>query len=142
MSDQSIKLGLALGLTTMGRWRGEPVAYLYNGVRLPKLPEWDKTKYPYAFISYSPVGFWTFFASPVEVFVRDSGVYPTGNDTHFGVSCSTPMFDDNPTTWGELGTNGFGPNAGKIIPLWCNFDMCNEDGTLYLEASKPVPVYE
>lgn len=23
MSDQSIKLGLALGLTTMGRWRGE-----------------------------------------------------------------------------------------------------------------------
>ena len=26
----------------------EPVAYLYNGVRLPELPEWDKTAYPYA----------------------------------------------------------------------------------------------
>lgn len=30
----------------------EPVAYLYNGVRLPKLPEYDKSVYSYAVIVY------------------------------------------------------------------------------------------
>ena len=25
--------------------------YLYNGIELPALPEWDKSKYPYAFIA-------------------------------------------------------------------------------------------
>ena len=29
-----------------------PDGYSYNGVQLPKLPEWDKEMYPYAVISY------------------------------------------------------------------------------------------
>lgn len=49
-------IGFALGLCgkppPIAGSRREPVAYLYNGVRLPKLPEYDKSVYPYAVIVY------------------------------------------------------------------------------------------
>ena len=45
--------GLALGLTGAPlpyTGTAEPVAYLYNGYRLPPLPNRDKAQYPYATI--------------------------------------------------------------------------------------------
>ena len=40
-------LALAGKPLPLGGGKREPVAYLYNGVRLSKLPEWDEEKYPH-----------------------------------------------------------------------------------------------
>lgn len=34
----------------IGKWELIDMNYLYNGVKLPALPEWDKETYPYAVI--------------------------------------------------------------------------------------------
>ena len=50
---RSSVMGLILSLfsSPLPEVQKQPVAYLYNGVRLPKLPEWDRETYPYATIS-------------------------------------------------------------------------------------------
>lgn len=52
MSEQSLKLGFIMGLLCPSEKQveKEPVAYSYNGVVLPKLPERDREKYPYVTI--------------------------------------------------------------------------------------------
>ena len=69
--------------------------FLYNGVKLPALPEWDKEKYPYAAMN-------------------------------LGANYGVLYLLDN-----ALMAKQF---------QWANFDILNEDGTLYLAASDPVPV--
>ena len=53
---RSSVMGLILGQfsSPLPEVQKEPVAYLYNGVRLPALPEWDREKYPFAVIWYTP----------------------------------------------------------------------------------------
>lgn len=136
--------GYALGLCgkPLPMSQKEPVAYLYNGVRLPKLPEWDRETYPYVamlnqvyrvvFIAYSdPMhlvltsssGGMSVGVKAGETFLQI--VYWTSNDT-------IPDFEEKSLTYDYLlGT-----------PDWANYDVQNADGTVYLAASEPVPVYE
>jgi hypothetical protein len=52
MDKTSLTLGWLVGRRIAGQRTKQktPIAYLYNGVQLPPLPEWDREKYPYAVI--------------------------------------------------------------------------------------------
>ena len=65
----------------------EATMYSYNGVVLPKLPEWDKTKYPYAvmFFTSNNTGFrmLDFIASSARPFVDGSNLVFEKNALQF-----------------------------------------------------------
>ena len=168
---RSFLKGLALGLAgkplefAPGK---EPVAYLYNGLKLQELPESDL---PYAYITKAGnviTGELTKAAlvlSSHPIFVRDVNSITkhllTKQPAHVEVySCDFADFDGNliqPIPAWEY-TNertGDAPDeqgwcyawAQGIMReeygLWANHDIYYADtGELYLAASDPVPVYE
>ena len=123
----------------------EPVNYLYNGVKLPKLPEWDKTVYPYAAISSSGKN------SYYLRLLRYDAQYQINSWGDFAFK-STPALTSNYTAssgWGDFTENSSGayisPTYSETVSVgvrWTNFDLLNEDGTVFMEASEPIPVYE
>ena len=120
----------------------EPVAYLYNGVRLPKLPEWDKTVYPYAYIrktTYASGQHYTLYVFSCEVYVTSSGLlYPIATPISYRAGTNGDNFalgDEKTYTSTPILT-------GQKDIIWANFDMKYDDGTLRIFASEPVPVYE
>lgn len=132
----------------------EPIAYLYNGVRLPDINEvWDKTAYPYAVI----------FDLSVEI----EGAYAvsfhseeTCLTTIDGVLIWAPVVGSTmcdfvyaPNVTGSadwvisrepsiVGEDFGGYPVSLFSCVWCNTDILNPDGTTYLAASEPIPVYE
>ena len=121
----------------------EPIAYLYNGVQLPKLPEWDKEKYPYAYITAS--------TSPRRLILTATNKKVMRTNGTCSVTATNPY--DSYAVY-EL-TDGewvSGTYNGSFIAVWCSEDLyyssvLSDDtdsdlaGTLYLAASEPVPVY-
>ena len=113
----------------------EPVAYLYNGVRLPKLPDWDKEAYPYAAIVTKANGEYRFYAD-AEAFTIGSGNYLTR------LWPDVVYLLEN-ETWVEETAGGF-----YFVPIWSNTDIYYDKnveglaGTLAFSASDPVPVYD
>lgn len=111
-----------------------PIAYSYNGVILPALPEWDREMYPYAFIGHN------FIMTPI--------LYVASEITHgyddydywvaYGVRIAT--YDGTANAWTESDGAESYQNVSRID--WANFDVLNEDGSVYLSASEPIPVYE
>jgi hypothetical protein len=136
------------------------VAYLYNGVRLPKLPEWYKEKYPYACISRytNDTGETEFYRlclyDKEGVLQRAWSTYdltaPKGT-TYEGYYIYETGDPDAWTYW-ALQSGGPTNNPGTyIIPVkdagwdfvWSNIDLYNEDGSFaYSGGPDPVPVYE
>ncbi len=121
------------------------VGYSYNGTVLPKLPEWDKTAYPYAYIGYQTMSLGTMtwnryylYVSTQPFFVKPSGYTGTIEDGHAVVY----MTQLDMTLWKDW--DAYETNSESLCrdPTWANYDMFNEDGTLFLSASDPVPVYE
>ena len=123
------------------------MSYLYNGIELPALPEWDKEKYPYACITYldqpyMKVGY-LFVLSEINYGYSDTDVW--GITTQ-----STDLVDSVNATDGVEGLawelrdvstqEAYQFIAVKGGLIWSNFDILNEDGTLYLAASDPIPV--
>lgn len=143
MDKLSFLKGLALGLAGKPLEfapKKEPVAYLYNGVRLPKLPEWDRVAYPYAVIMTSSSGY------ALYVCQQEPAPRPAVSDDPsyiwFGEYDYKPMraYCYEPySEWGALSTST-SYSSNKIF--WTNTDILNTDGTTYLAASEPTPVYE
>lgn len=107
--------------------------YLYNGVELPALPEWDKTAYPYAFIT-------RVLGKPI-LQVSVERPYWDNSDMRFlydsdggWAECKNGLWEDfifmNPAFY----------TSDEFRPLWSNFDVLNEDGSVYMAASEPIPV--
>lgn len=122
-------LGKAFYANLLRAAKGEPVAYLYNGVRLPKLPEWDKTAYPYAVLYETDTSYYLY------CFAEAKQATLTGGVSCWGYGCAFGLSDGvwNPRT--ALLT-------GSYTTFWANYDVYDSDGTLYMSASEPVPVYE
>ena len=116
--------------------------FLYNGVKLPALPEWDKTVYPYAFIYIvtldGTTGVYTLVVSSSSVMGYD------GN----GIICTAANVGQRYTVSGEewaaaAGSDDFYIKRDNLIyTVWANFDVLNSDGSVYVAASEPVPVVE
>ena len=118
-----------------------PTAYLYNGIRLPALPEWDRGVYPYVNIFKRTDAFITY---DMYVAVADSKEMTVDSDgsaellTEGKLYCFTRESGEW-SDWAELA--GTMPNS-KL--LWTNYDtyVYGSPDTLYMAASDPVPVYE
>lgn len=121
----------------------EPTMYSYNGVVLPKLPEWDKSKYPYAVIWRSGTTNNPYYcAVPFE----DYSFQKSGG----GVWIVWHVPSDSQVPWYkatleskafEYYYDEYGYAVVSAI-VWANFDVLNADGTLFLAKSDPVPIYE
>lgn len=129
MTENEFKLYLALGLCAPGVWGGqkEPIAYLYNGVRLPKLPEWDKIKYPYAVISqYQNTGGFYLSLDSAPITVSDSGLLTYRSKQY------TVVENEWVDSHQLLSTS----------VVWANHDVYTKNGNSFLAASAPIPIYE
>lgn len=147
----------------IARQRGkakQPVAFLYNGVRLPKLPEWNREKYPYAIIYHLAVGIHDLFISATpwhgtgEAFDDYGGTFgETTANASSGIRYSQyndkdwelQSKDETPIELGQIAdTDGDGVgDTGAFCAIWSNHDIISADGTTVLiAASEPVPVYE
>ena len=123
----------------------EPVNYLYNGVQLPKLPEWDKTVYPYAVI-YSPAVF-GIVSDDYSLAVTSAPLFASGGTTNALKSTDTVTYrkcsyDAETDTWKQLGDEVTGTFDQTCAVRWANYEVLYADGTICTEASEPVPIYE
>lgn len=111
---------------------------LYNGVELPALPEWDKGKYPVAYIYRN-----TLFGGYV-LGVCDSYVYEYNNAGNYRVGAykfRTTTVKDG--AWQKIqDSNDTGTswltNVGSDFIIWTNTDILYEDGTVATKATEPV----
>ena len=127
--------------------------YLYNGVELPALPEWDKETYPYAVIT--PMFATTDPNKGAKLYVYSAPLYHAEGELTTATACKRMIalwsYLSHPeygwykyTSTTEIGfTDPEDMEAGDIIArsaVWTNTDILNEDGSIYLAASDPVPV--
>lgn len=119
----------------------EPIAYLYNGVQLPPLPEWDREMYPYAVLTRWSRERWRVYYSPEKAIYKGSVSNPLILTPDSGAPVIEHILNDG--VWGE----GIAKEDWAMTNIiteywWANHDILNDDGTLYLAASDPIPVYE
>lgn len=122
--------GLAMGLCGKGNPTFEGSGkMLYSGVELPKLPEWDKTAYPYAILveHNAAIPYWLAVSTVAFRNVLGASIVK-------GTCYVFPLEKDG---WGEM---ELFTGLSVPLPIWTNTDFLNQDGSVYLAASKPVPV--
>jgi hypothetical protein len=127
--------------------------YLYNGIELPALPEWDTTKYPYVHIER--------YYNRYDIFMTTKPMYygtiPSQSNpclyAHYevGEEVSFLMATRDGDSWGDISVNSRENNSTSIgfflwsnslnVGVWTNHDIPNNaEGGVYLYASDPVPV--
>ena len=124
----------------------EPVAYLYNGVRLPKLPEYDSAVYPFAAIVTLSSGEMALecYKSAVCQYVEGGAGIGSGEwCIYIDTETDFLRFKHSDGAW-IAATDGYryrlSVQFGDV--KWADFDLINEDGSIYLAVTEPVPVYE
>ena len=142
-------------LERLSRTSRTPVAYLYNGVRLPALPEWDREAYPFAVITQN--GYITrlwFTEKQMSAIYKNNelhGVYIPDE-----IAYEEYRYKSATNEWYLYRAEIYNSSGGYIFfPIWTNVDMLRknqipdtspveyEDTTLIgLEATEPIPVYE
>lgn len=116
--------------------------YLYNGVELPALPEWDKTQYPYIVMTKNSMYANLYiFAQPKHLDSGDTGKYIVSEANEYHVRSQTTSL------LGGVGEDDYFreptvecySNIAHITnaPMWANYDIYNADGTLYLAGTNP-----
>lgn len=125
---------------------------LYNGIELPDIDTvWtDKVTYPYAVIASTYNGeSYCLYLSTVPLFVHKYSMignsirlHGTDDGSVIGYRGVTPFSE-----WERIplydNTFAAGENACPAIHdnvEWANYDIYNEDGSVHLAASDPVPV--
>ena len=124
--------------------RKQPIAYSYNGVILPKLPEWDKTVYPYAVIgkvSNYPDVYILVMGENAPTYSSDTGKVTIAMSSTAKplqvAKCASPY-----SAWGGVADWSYHMCDFWTDFYWTNTDILDEDGTVYMAASEPIPVYE
>lgn len=111
--------------------------WLYNGEVFPALPEWDKTNYPYAFISNGSL----VVTKTLPHYHNDE--YPRmAWDIADGVHAIRYSANGMRTEWNAPYSMNGAVNYQEGAVTWANFDVYGTDGTLYLAASNPIPVHK
>lgn len=116
--------------------------YLYNGVELPALPEWDKEKYPCAAISvhWASDNAYTLYMSSTPPVIRSDSGGLIGFDIK-GPYCYTLIDLDIQSDWPAIRELDGDESTISLGFIWTNTDIHYKDnGTLYLAASDPIPV--
>lgn len=144
-------IGLASNPVPMNKIDKIPVAYLYNGVRLPPLPDVDRTKYPFVYIWYNTAfqgGYCVIFSSVTfhRIFVH----YDILDSDGWQMLANEDGNIIRYFMWLSKGEFAWELNASESIlrddvqgddPIWANYNVLDENGETVLAASEPVPVY-
>lgn len=122
---------------------GDPVAYLYNGVQLPEIKSYEVGD-----------GLDLFTICPYHFLVEDNGEYTlrvTDNVPYINANgyltlrptaVASLVADDGEWYLAASLNISSDTETGFKGCHWTNADILNTDGTTYLAASEPVPVYE
>jgi hypothetical protein len=132
-----------------GTAAGEPVAYLYNGLKLPALPQWDKAAYPHAVITTNSS---SFFGDKATLYVFGSYTYTRTSDGDYAIyatDCRKYICPMDAQLLNAVGDwSDFSTLEGAYIDAhpggytkWVNFDLLGEAGGIFMAATAPVPVY-
>lgn len=135
----------------------QPIAYSYNGVVLPGLPEWDREMYPYVAITHSGIddqgsadkAYLYLFTTEIYRDIADSYVGFCIRGSGDGSAIRYKIDKENGITgWSldESFSKTYSAN-GQIFLLgwpvsWANHNVLTTSGTIYCGKSEPVPVYE
>ena len=156
MDKPSLTLGWLVGKQIASQRRIQekhPIAYLYNGVQLPPLPEWDKGKYPYAYIMDVPNSTdgssnYVLILSTVEFINRLAGlIFTTLYGKADGEAIVYTYNTIADTEWRQTDIV-YNVAAGEKIEHsfldvhWANTDVYYDNGSLCRSASDPIPVYD
>lgn len=107
--------------------------YLYNGVELPALPEWDKETYPYALLKA--------YGEIIELIV--STVPYTSNGTYTFTAGEAVSYEHSNGEWTEYKTYSAERVSASFSYVWTNTNIYSYNGeTLYHAASEPIPTPE
>lgn len=114
---------------------------LYNGAKLPSLPEYDTEAYPYAVLWVNNSSMWFFRAFSKPLFNDGSSILSNYEEM------SAVQYRMGPTEseWtflieGVL-PNGFSLGAGVFTLKWSNYDIINTtDNSVYFTGSDPIPL--
>ena len=145
--------GYALGLAgkPMPMGMRKPVAYLYNSVKLPPLPECDKETYPYAVLYKTLLSYRLCYLKHIQ-YTRNT---ETGKTLlvipKTSIRYRNMTMGDNKGVWEELPLDadseiilavrtGSLPSSSGIE--WTNVTLVDLDGNTVIKASDPIPVYE
>lgn len=128
----------------IGLRSGESVTY-YKGHVAPELPMYDNAKYNKAMMTVHRGSQYTsgvVWAMNGVTFGLGGGV----NGSEWRVRCNSyVMFTQGRTggtEWLEGGAKDEYSEVSDIESVeWANFDIINQDGTVYLPATEPIPVY-
>lgn len=112
---------------------------LYNGIKLPSLPEWDKTAYPYALMA-------TWGLAIGLVLYADRPTHGTNpdNESQTGIFCNCAyklyLYSDGDDGWiFDSETSGATAIVDNQLPvIWTNTDIIQEDSNVYFAASDPI----
>ena len=140
------------------------VGYSYRKSQLPILPDWDKTQYPYVFIQTRRGVLGTGMAFSRLYLSSIPATYYPDNITEDGTELAGPFviysgeheflhysiqWNEGETQWkltegAQAEQERFQITTGMYPDkCWTNHAILDgTDGTVYLEASEPVPVYE
>lgn len=124
--------------------------YLYNGVRLPKLPEWDRQTYPYAYIQYGSTSegdrVYALVLSTVKFTTRKWAIVvdalvgtADGDAIRWRYNLTTDVeWSRTDKVYSVVAGEDVGVHMGPLV--WVNTDIYSyTSGTLYLAASEPIP---
>lgn len=138
---QSFLTGLAMALCSRGRIptpQREPVAFLYNGVRLPKFPE---LQYQYAVIGKG-INLKTYLRTSQSVSYKSGTSVLIPRPTKDWVLTDGEWIYDGETIPVE-GEGGSTVAFAQSRVIWANHPIVDTDtNETFLEESTPVPVYE
>lgn len=147
---------------TMGSGEAaEPVAYLYGhvagegetpahivdgvgyvGAILPPLPEWDRETYPHAILTHNFRGDSVASLTQYSMSVSSKLIFQNNEESGlFGVCVEGSFHYKRSNGWGDFEQKDSNV-ANYDIVVWANFDVLNEDGSIYLEKSDRIPIYE
>ena len=166
MKRKDFETGIILGLSLppVPQIPREPIAYSYNGTILPKLPEWDRSVYPFAVLTKRSMLSQTEWK--VSIYREMFAIH----DANHGVDAFSLLVagDDyltatlgyTATEWPALSTTSFtgnntADNDGTDVSYkqrlcdydsdyvrWSNHSFNGPNGEEWIVASDPVPVYE
>jgi hypothetical protein len=107
--------------------------YLYNSVARPPIPDWNGDTHPYVYITSHPLGNYMCNARNIQYGTDEYG-YNIGIIDGW---CYNFMPGKH-TEWEKTrSTEQTGLTTALEDIVWANFDVLNEDGSIYLPASYP-----
>ena len=119
-----------------------PAGYLYyNGVKLPALPEYDETAYPYLWIYQNTgTGAYSLGVSPFKAFIKSNGDLQAQTTGAYRPYVITDEMWFNDGIIYRAPDGAYIMASGEYTLIWSNFDIM-KDGEVFMSGTEPAESY-